>query len=154
MSRRRKDPLRPLTDDEREELTRLSRCANRPGGSAARAVMLLAVRRRVRLPTGGPYAGRKSGDAVSHLVARFNREGLPRDDRAEELLALDDALAALARREPVKAEVVKLRYFAGLSLDGGGRLPGHLPGHGQAVLGRGPGLAVRRPRRGQPAGPR
>ncbi len=33
----------------------------------------------------------------------------------DELLALDDALAKLAREDPVKAELVKLRCFAGLS---------------------------------------
>jgi RNA polymerase sigma factor (TIGR02999 family) len=37
----------------------------------------------------------------------------PRDD----LLALDDALTRLANQQPAKAELVKLRYFAGLSLD-------------------------------------
>jgi RNA polymerase sigma factor (TIGR02999 family) len=37
--------------------------------------------------------------------------------RPEDLLALDDALARLAREEPVKAELVKLRFFAGLSVD-------------------------------------
>lgn len=36
---------------------------------------------------------------------------------AQDLLALDEALAKLASQEPVKAELVKLRYFAGLSLD-------------------------------------
>jgi RNA polymerase sigma factor (TIGR02999 family) len=34
---------------------------------------------------------------------------------AEELLALDEALDRFAARDPVKAELVKLRYFAGLS---------------------------------------
>jgi RNA polymerase sigma factor (TIGR02999 family) len=33
----------------------------------------------------------------------------------DELLALDDALAKLAREDPVKAELVKLRCFGGLS---------------------------------------
>jgi DNA-directed RNA polymerase specialized sigma24 family protein len=33
------------------------------------------------------------------------------------VLALDEALDELAREEPIKAEVVKLRYFAGLSLE-------------------------------------
>jgi RNA polymerase sigma factor (TIGR02999 family) len=48
-----------------------------------------------------------------------DRQRLPLDDvqptvRADEaLLALDDALSALAVRDPVKAELVKLRYFAG-----------------------------------------
>ena len=33
----------------------------------------------------------------------------------DDLLALDEALARLAAAHPVKAELVKLRYFAGLS---------------------------------------
>jgi RNA polymerase sigma factor (TIGR02999 family) len=41
----------------------------------------------------------------------------PQDDHAADLLALDDALQALAKQEPAKAELVKLRYFAGLSLE-------------------------------------
>jgi RNA polymerase sigma factor (TIGR02999 family) len=35
----------------------------------------------------------------------------------EDILALDDALAALAAEDPAKAELVKLRYFAGLSIE-------------------------------------
>jgi RNA polymerase sigma factor (TIGR02999 family) len=35
---------------------------------------------------------------------------------AGDLLALDEALTQLALREPVKAELVKLRYYAGLTL--------------------------------------
>ena len=83
MSRRRKDPLRPLTDPERAELTRLSRSAAAPAAQVAHAVALLAVAVAVAVAGGADYrqaahaAGRKSGDAVSHLVARFNREGLP-----------------------------------------------------------------------------
>lgn len=34
----------------------------------------------------------------------------------EDLLALDEALARLASEDPVKAELVKLRFFAGLSV--------------------------------------
>jgi RNA polymerase sigma factor (TIGR02999 family) len=36
-------------------------------------------------------------------------------ERATELLALDEALAALERHDPQAAQVVKFRYFAGLS---------------------------------------
>ena len=39
------------------------------------------------------------------------------DDPRQDLLALDEALTRLAAQEPVKAELVKLRYFAGLSLE-------------------------------------
>ena len=36
---------------------------------------------------------------------------------SEDLLALDEALTKLAAEDPIKADVVKLRYFAGLSED-------------------------------------
>jgi RNA polymerase sigma factor (sigma-70 family) len=35
----------------------------------------------------------------------------------EDLLALNEALTRFAAEEPAKAELVKLRYFAGFSLD-------------------------------------
>jgi len=38
-------------------------------------------------------------------------------EAAEDLLALDEALQKLAQTDPSKAELVKLRYFAGLSLE-------------------------------------
>jgi sirohydrochlorin ferrochelatase len=40
-------------------------------------------------------------------------------DRAtpEEIVMLDDALARLAAQDPQAAEIVKLRLFAGLSID-------------------------------------
>ena len=37
------------------------------------------------------------------------------DDRTEELLAVSDALAALAAESPIKADLVKLRYYVGMS---------------------------------------
>jgi transposase len=76
MSRRRKDPLRVLTDDGRRELTRLSRSRTAPAVRVARAVILLAVADGADYQQAARAAGRKSGDAVSHLVAQFNREGL------------------------------------------------------------------------------
>jgi transposase len=76
MSRRKKDPLRPLTDVERQALTRLSRSQSAPAVQVARATMLLAVAGGDDYQTAARSAGRHSGDAVSHLVARFNAEGL------------------------------------------------------------------------------
>jgi len=76
MSRRKSDPLRSLTDPERAELTRLSRSRSAPAAQAARAAALLAVAAGLDYQQAARSAGRKSGDAVAHLVARFNREGL------------------------------------------------------------------------------
>jgi DNA-directed RNA polymerase specialized sigma24 family protein len=35
----------------------------------------------------------------------------------EQVLVVDEALSRLAREDPTAAEVVKLRYFAGMSVD-------------------------------------
>lgn len=43
-------------------------------------------------------------------------DGLAIADAAEDLLALDEALAKLSREAPRKAELVKLRFFAGLTI--------------------------------------
>ena len=75
MSRRKKDPLRPLTDADRDELARLSRSQAAPAVEVARAIMLLAVADGDDYQKAARAAGRRSGDAVSHLVARFNAEG-------------------------------------------------------------------------------
>ena len=76
MSRRRKDPLRSLTGDERQELIHLRRSPTASAVRVARATMLLSVADGSDYQTAARVAGRKSGDAVSHVVARFNREGL------------------------------------------------------------------------------
>lgn len=39
------------------------------------------------------------------------------DQKAEELVALDDALKTLANLDPRKSQVIELRFFGGLSLD-------------------------------------
>lgn len=39
------------------------------------------------------------------------------DERAAELIALDEALQKLAEQEPQKAKLVELRYFGGLSIE-------------------------------------
>lgn len=76
MPRVQKDPLRPLTTEERHDLERVSRSQSEPAGHVARAKELLAVADGRRFTDAARLAGRRSGDAVAHLVARFNREGL------------------------------------------------------------------------------
>jgi transposase len=76
MSRRKKDPLRPLSDEERDGLTQLSRSQAAPAAEVARAKVLLLVAEGSDYQQAARAAGRKSGDAVSALVSRFNRDGL------------------------------------------------------------------------------
>ena len=76
MSRRAKDPLRLLQDSERRQLEALSRSQAAPTVQVARAKALLAVANGGTYTAAARTAGRVSGDAVSHLVARFNRDGV------------------------------------------------------------------------------
>jgi transposase len=76
MCRRQKSPLRPLTEDERAGLERLSRAQSEPASHVARARALLSVSEGKSYTAAAQAAGRRSGDAVAQLVARFNKEGV------------------------------------------------------------------------------
>jgi RNA polymerase sigma factor (TIGR02999 family) len=72
---------------------------------AMRRILVEQARRKRRLRHGGAQH-RIDLDEACSLVRP------PRDD----LLALDEALTRLAALKPVRAEVVKLRFFAGLTV--------------------------------------
>ena len=57
----------------------------------------------------------------------------------EDVLALDEALDGLAAANPRAAELVKLRYFAGLTGRGGREGSGYLAPEGRPATGRTPG---------------
>src|SRR5918997_913546 len=76
MSRRQKDPLRPLSDAERTALSRLSRSQSAPAAQVARARALLAVAEGLSYTTAARLVGRRTGDTVARWVAGFNRDGL------------------------------------------------------------------------------
>ena len=76
MSRRQKHPLRELKPDERLWLKRIARSKSEPASHVARAKQLLAVADGLSYTAAAHSAGRRSGDAVAQLVARFNAEGL------------------------------------------------------------------------------
>src|SRR3954447_16721258 len=76
MSRKKKDPLRELTGPERQGLVQLSRSQAVPAAEVIRAKILLAVAAGDDYQDAAHSVGRRSGDAVAHLVARFNAEGL------------------------------------------------------------------------------
>ena len=76
MSRHQNDPLRPLTADEQEALTQMSRSQAAPAAQVIRAQLLRLVAAGSGYQDAAQAVGRHSGDAVSTLVARFNQEGL------------------------------------------------------------------------------
>jgi len=56
----------------------------------------------------------KRGGDLPHVS--FDEGAMVSRERAAELVALDDAMTALARLDPRKVRVVELRYFGGLSV--------------------------------------
>jgi transposase len=76
MSRRQKNPLRQLLTEEHRWLSIISRATSEPASHVVRAQQLLAVAAGASYSEAARASGRKSNDAVAHLVARFNREGL------------------------------------------------------------------------------
>ncbi|MHC4549455.1 MAG: ECF-type sigma factor [Planctomycetota bacterium] len=80
---------------------------------AMRRILVERARRKARLKHGGGRA-RQDLDEADLVVLP-----VPVD-----LLALDEALGRLAQEDPVKAELVKLRFFAGLEVAEAARVLG------------------------------
>ncbi len=76
MSRHPNEPLRPVSPAERAALLQRSRALTEPAAVVARAKALLAVADGQSFTAAARTAGRRSGDAVAHVVARFNTRGL------------------------------------------------------------------------------
>jgi RNA polymerase sigma factor (TIGR02999 family) len=73
---------------------------------AMRRILIEAARSKRRLKRGGDW--QRLAVTASEPIA---------DDPACDVLALDEALTDLEREQPQKAQLVKLRYFSGLTLD-------------------------------------
>jgi RNA polymerase sigma factor (TIGR02999 family) len=73
---------------------------------AMRRILIDSARRKRRLKRGGG-------------LRRVDLEQIetPTADRPDDLLALEEALDLLAKEDPRKAELVRLRFFAGLSVE-------------------------------------
>jgi transposase len=81
MAHRQKEPLRPLTEFERAVLEQVARSQSEPAAHVERAKVLIAVADGARFTDAARSAGRRSGDGVALLVARFNHKGLPALER-------------------------------------------------------------------------
>ena len=76
MSRRQKEPLRALADEERRVLGAVAQAGSERADRVSRAKAILAVEAGAASTAAAGRAGRRSGDGVALLVARFNRDGL------------------------------------------------------------------------------
>jgi hypothetical protein len=75
MSGQKRDELRPLSEEERKWLERISRSQSEPARHVMRAKQLLAVADGHSYTEAARLAGIKSGDTTSSLVGRFNKVG-------------------------------------------------------------------------------
>jgi len=80
---------------------------------AMRRILIESARRKARLKHGGGRERREVDEADAIVMSD------PTD-----LLALDEALEKLRGEDEIKAELVKLRYFAGLTLEHAGKILG------------------------------
>jgi RNA polymerase sigma factor (TIGR02999 family) len=71
-------------------------------------------------------ARRKRAEKHGGDLRRVELDGVdvPEDGLSEDILAVDEALSRFAAEDPVKAELVKLRYFGGLSVEDAARVLG------------------------------
>jgi RNA polymerase sigma factor (TIGR02999 family) len=128
--------LLPLVYDELRRLAAQGLAQEKPGQTLQATALVHEA--YVRLVGNRPFADRShffrvAAEAMRRILidrARYKRRIRHGGDRqqvplsdidvaaeapVEELLALDEALDRLAAKDPVRAELVKLRYFAGLS---------------------------------------
>jgi len=70
--------------------------------------------RRILVGNARRKLAQKRGGDIARVDVDLNRLAVATDD--DRLIALDEALAKFSQIEPVKSELVRLRYFAGLSI--------------------------------------
>ncbi len=100
---------------------------------AMRQVIVDDARRRFRSKRGSGVPPRALDDVA---------ETLPRSERPEELLALDEALTRLETADPELARIVEWRFFNGLSVEDIAQDSRSLRANGQAPLEDRPGVSL------------
>lgn len=100
--------LRLTKCDEHGYLWKNKRHFFAAASEAMRRILIESVRRRHARKRGGTLHRVE----LSDIDDRTKSPGAPRD---EKLLAIDRALGDLQRMDPLKAELVKLRFFVGMS---------------------------------------
>lgn len=80
---------------------------------AMRRILIENARRKQRLKHGG-----------AQQKVDFDDPCMAIEGPSEDIVALDEALAKLALEDPVKADLVKLRYFAGLTIEQAAKILG------------------------------
>ena len=135
------EQLLPLVYDELRKLAAAKLAQERPGQTLQATALVHEAYLRLVGPAGGPAWDSRghffaaAAEAMRRILIESSRrkrrqkrgggqrrveldpDQLSSVPPAEELLDLDDALKCLAAEDPQSAEFVKLRYFAGLSVE-------------------------------------
>src|SRR5262249_13732246 len=134
------DQLLPLVYDELRQLAAARLAQEKPGQTLDATALVHEAYLRLAGDEGQAFANRRHFFAPAReamrriLVEKGRRKGrqkqgggrrreppdldaLLADESAEELLVLDEALEQFAAHDPVKARLVELRFFAGLTLE-------------------------------------
>ena len=80
---------------------------------AMRRILVERARKKRRIKHGGLYTSVE----LSHATVQF-------DSPADEVIMVSDLLESLAKQHPLGAQIVKLRYFAGLNISEAGKTTG------------------------------
>jgi RNA polymerase sigma factor (TIGR02999 family) len=84
--------------------------------------------RRILIDQGRRHqSAKRGGDRQRLPLDDIDAPAVGDADSADDLLALDEALRQLEAEDPVKARLVQLRYFAGVSLEDAARMIGVSP---------------------------
>jgi RNA polymerase sigma factor (TIGR02999 family) len=147
------EQLLPLVYDELRQLAAQKLAQERPGQTLSATALVHEAYIRLAAGEGGPPATGPHWDSRRHFFAaaaeamrrilidrardkgrvkrgggwqrlRLDQIDLPLDEPSDDLLALDEALEKLAQEDALCAELVKLRFFAGLTLDEAARALG------------------------------
>ena len=106
-----------------EAFLRLSRGETQPWQSPAHFYSAAAeAMRRILIEQARRKGSLRRGGGQQRLC--LDDVQLAMDTPGDHLLAMDEALTKLAAEDPMKAELVKLRFFAGLTVEEAGRLLG------------------------------
>jgi RNA polymerase sigma factor (TIGR02999 family) len=106
-----------------EAFLRLSRTETRQWQSPAHFYSAAAeAMRRILIEEARRKGSLRRGGGQQRLC--LDEVHLALDTPADHLLAIDEALGKLAAEDPMKAELVKLRFFAGLTVAEAGKLLG------------------------------
>jgi RNA polymerase sigma-70 factor (ECF subfamily) len=134
------DQLVPIVQAELRRMARRYMAREKAGHTLQTSALINEAYLRLVDQTGVPWQGRAhffgvAAQVMRHILVdharrkRYAKRGggafkvslsgiaLVAEQRADELLALDDALTALARYDERKSRIVELRFFSGLTVE-------------------------------------